>query len=216
MEKIVILGLTQDIPKERLWKIATHRTGIPLQVWEDMIEYQAVVDGDYTHQNGVECAKLLQADLRHRTVIMLGVYVFGVMRPSRHISSEAGNDQLPRNGEWLRNRDWLTIPCPGSLSHWYDNPVRYEAIAIQLGELIEMATDGEWSLTEPGETFDHTIEEIMGDIMKAEQIGSGPGTIFNGDDECLDDEPEDTRTIEEIMEVERMDPAPGTIFDGGR
>ena len=155
MEKLVILGMNrpqQDgqealslLPVngtgDRLWRLAAHRTGIPPEEWLDITERHNLVEGPWSLERAkLEARSRYQTYLQDRTVVMLGLDVWGCMRPRDVV------ERLTNSCEWLRSRDWAEIPHPSGLNRWYNNPLCYEAVAIFLGELVEHFSEGRWPL----------------------------------------------------------------------
>lgn len=185
MEKLVILGMNR--PQEdgleplsltpvggagdRLWRLAAHRTGIHPQEWLDLTERHNLVEGPWSLERARAEAVSMQRRLHDRTVVMLGLDVWGCMRPRDQV------ERLCNSCEWLRSRDWAEIPHPSGLNRWYNNPINYEGIAIFLGELVEHFSEGRWPL------LDMPVDLRAHDPQPAQvhlELGHGEISICDG------------------------------------
>lgn len=116
----------------RLWRMATARTGISEEEWLAMTDRRNLCVGGWDLQRAKAQAEEWRPELEQRTVVQLGVSVYGAMRHHSH----RGMLRMPL--EWQIDRDWVYIPHPSGLCRSYNDDTIVAAVEIVLADLIRM------------------------------------------------------------------------------
>jgi len=110
----------------RLWQMATARTGISESDWLERTQRMNLCVGGWSKRAAIEKMQEIRPSLTDRTCIMLG----------REVAWTFGMDQDFLH--WTPHmHDWVAIPHPSGLNHWYNCDGQRAAVEILLADILE-------------------------------------------------------------------------------
>lgn len=116
----------------RLWQMANARTDISETEWLEMTDRRNLCTGRWDPAVATASALAMAPELRDRTVILLGSYVYAKFRRIE----DKMMDRSSGGVAWWSTRDWVNIPHPSGLNRWYNDVVCRASVEILLADLI--------------------------------------------------------------------------------
>jgi hypothetical protein len=145
-KRIVIVGMTNPLSRRpehalftrpegctgnRLWKMATARTGISEREWLQMTDRRNLCLGEWNRADARVSAREMLLEIENKTTILLGSEV-ALCFPSCGMLAQ-----------WHRGRatrPWIHLPHPSGRNHWYNDRGMQAGVEILLADLVHMCT----------------------------------------------------------------------------